>query len=183
MKREDVKNKIPGITEEQLNWIMQANGEDINREKAAADQYKTQLASANAQLKTAQEGLAKFDGVDVEGLNAQITKLQADMKAQADESAFNNALDIAILGAKGRNVQAVRALLDLDALKGSKDRTADISKALEDAAKANPWAFGEAASGVATVDTGAEHGTPPAGADDDGVTASFKALNPNIKFD
>ena len=183
MKREDVKNKIPGITDEQLNWIMQANGEDINREKAAADQYKTQLASANAQLKTAQEGLAKFDGVDVEGLNAQITKLQADMKAQADESAFNNALDIAILGAKGRNVQAVRALLDLDALKGSKDRTADISKALEDAAKANPWAFGEAASGVATVDTGAEHGTPPAGADDDGVTASFKALNPNIKFD
>lgn len=183
MKREDVKNQIPGITEEQLNWIMQANGEDINREKAAADQYKTQLASANAQLKTAQEGLAKFDGVDVEGLNAQITKLQADMKAQADESAFNNALDIAILGAKGRNVQAVRALLDLDALKGSKDRTADISKALEDAAKANPWAFGEAASGVATVDTGAEHGTPPAGADDDGVTASFKALNPNIKFD
>lgn len=183
MKREDVKNQIPGITEEQLNWIMQANGEDINREKAAADQYKTQLASANAQLKTAQEGLAKFDGVDVEGLNAQITKLQADMKAQADESAFNNALDIAILGAKGRNVQAVRALLDLDALKGSKDRTADISKALEDAAKANPWAFGEAASGVATVDTGAEHGTPPTGADDDGVTASFKALNPNIKFD
>lgn len=183
MKREDVKNKIPGITEEQLNWIMQANGEDINREKAAADQYKTQLASANAQLKTAQEGLAKFDGVDVEGLNAQITKLQADMKAQADESAFNNALDIAILGAKGRNVQAVRALLDLDALKGSKDRTADISKALDDAAKANPWAFGEAASGVATVDTGAEHGTPPTGADDDGVTASFKALNPNIKFD
>lgn len=183
MKREDVKNQIPGITEEQLNWLMQANGEDINREKAAADQYKTQLASANAQLKTAQEGLAKFDGVDVEGLNAQITKLQADMKAQADESAFNNALDIAILGAKGRNVQAVRALLDLDALKGSKDRTADIAKALEDAAKANPWAFGEAASGVATVDTGAEHGTPPAGADDDGVTASFKALNPNIKFD
>lgn len=183
MKREDVKNQIPGITEEQLNWIMQANGEDINREKAAADQYKTQLASANAQLKTAQEGLAKFDGVDVEGLNAQITKLQADMKAQADESAFNNALDIAILGAKGRNVQAVRALLDLDALKGSKDRTADISKALEDAAKANPWAFGEAASGVATVDTGAEHGDPMHGEDDvDPVEASFKAMNPNIKI-
>ena len=35
MKREDVKNKIPGITEEQLNWIMQENGNDVNREKAA----------------------------------------------------------------------------------------------------------------------------------------------------
>ena len=31
MKREDVKKQIPGITEEQLNWVMQANGEDINR--------------------------------------------------------------------------------------------------------------------------------------------------------
>ena len=31
MKREDVKNKIPGITEEQLNWLMQENGADINR--------------------------------------------------------------------------------------------------------------------------------------------------------
>ena len=182
MKREDVKNQIPGITEEQLNWIMQANGEDINREKAAADQYKTQLASANAQLKTAQEGLAKFDGVDVEGLNAQITKLQADMKAQADESAFNNALDIAILGAKGRNVQAVRALLDLDALKGSKDRTADISKALDDAAKANPWAFGEdGAAGVAVVSTGAEHGAPPAN-ESNGVEAAFKSLNPELNL-
>ena len=36
MKREDVKNKIPGITEEQLNWLMQENGADINREKSAA---------------------------------------------------------------------------------------------------------------------------------------------------
>ena len=36
MKREDVKNKIPGITDEQLNWIMQENGADINREKSAA---------------------------------------------------------------------------------------------------------------------------------------------------
>ena len=29
MKCEDVKNKIPGITEEQLNWLMQENSADI----------------------------------------------------------------------------------------------------------------------------------------------------------
>ena len=33
MKREDVKNKIPGITEEQLNWLMQENGSDITGRK------------------------------------------------------------------------------------------------------------------------------------------------------
>lgn len=162
MKREDVKNKIPGITEEQLNWIMQENGADINREKSAATALQTQLDNANAQLKTAQDGLKAFDGVDVAGLQEQVTKLKADMKAQAEGFAFDNALDTAILGRKGRSVDAVRALLDLDALKGSKDRTTDINKALEEAVKANPWAFGDTPpAGYPNVkDGGDPHHTP-----------------------
>ena len=183
MKREDVKNKIPGITDEQLNWIMQENGADINREKSAAEQYKTQLANANAQLKTAQDGLAAFDGKKKpEEYEAELAKLKADMKAQAEGFAFDNALDAAILGKKGRSVKAVRALLDLDALKGSADRSTDIAKALDEAAKANPWAFGEdGAAGVAVVSTGAEHGAPPAN-ESDGVEAAFKSLNPELNL-
>ena len=182
MKREDVKNKIPGITDEQLNWLMQENGADINREKSAATALQTQLNNVNAQLKTAQEGLAKFDGVDVAGRQEQVTKLQADLKAQAEGFAFDNALDTAILGKKGRSVKAVRALLDVDSLKGSADRSADIAKALDEAAKANPWAFVEdGAAGVAVVSTGAEHGAPPAN-ESNGVEAAFKSLNPELNL-
>jgi hypothetical protein len=186
MKREDVKNKIPGITEEQLNWIMTENGSDINREKATGEQYKTQLANANAQLKTAQEGLAAFDGKKKpEEYEADIAKLKADMQSQAEGFAFDNALNTAILGKKGRSVKAVRALLDVDALKGSKDRSTDIDKALEEAAKANPWAFGDTEQqqkGAGTYSTGAEHGTPPTG-DTDPVLSAFQAMNPGIKID
>ena len=46
MKREDVKAKIPGITDEQLNWLMSENGADINREKTVAEQFKTQFENA-----------------------------------------------------------------------------------------------------------------------------------------
>lgn len=187
MKREDVKNKIPGITDEQLNWIMQENGADINREKSAATALQAQLDNANAQLKTAQDGLKAFDGVDVAGLQEQVTKLKADMKAQAKGFAFDNALNAAIMSKKGRSVKAVRALLDLDTLKGSADRSTDIAKALDDAAKANPWAFGDVQDGekknAGTYSTGAEHGDPMHGEDDvDPVEASFKAMNPNIKI-
>ena len=187
MKREDVKNKIPGITDEQLNWIMQENGADINREKSAATALQTQLDNANAQLKTAQDGLKAFDGVDVAGLQEQVTKLKADMKAQAEGFAFDNALNAAIMSKKGRSVKAVRALLDLDTLKGSADRSTDIAKALDDAAKANRWAFGDVQDGekknAGTYSTGAEHGDPMHGEDDvDPVEASFKAMNPNIKI-
>ena len=186
MKREDVKNKIPGITEEQLNWIMAENGNDVNREKTAAEQYKTQLENTQAQLKTAQDGLAAFDGKKKpEEYEADIAKLKGDMQAQAEGFAFDNALNTAILGAKGRSVKAVRALLDLDALKGSKDRSTDIDKALEEAAKANPWAFGDTEQqqkGAGTYSTGAEHGTPPTG-DTDPVLSAFRAINPGIKID
>lgn len=187
MKREDVKNKIPGITDEQLNWIMQENGNDVNREKAAATALQAQLDNANAQLKTAQDGLKAFDGVDVAGLQEQVTKLKADMKAQAEGFAFDNALNAAIMSKKGRSVKAVRALLDLDTLKGSADRSTDIAKALDDAAKASPWAFGDVQDGekknAGTYSTGAEHGDPMHGEDDvDPVEASFKAMNPNIKI-
>ena len=161
MKREDVKNKIPGITEEQLNWLMQENGSDITREKNAAAALQTQLNSAQAQLKTAQDGLKAFDGVDVAGLQAKVTQLQNDMKAQAEGFAFDNALNAAIMSKKGRSVKAVRALLDLDALKGSADRSTDIAKALDDAAKANPWAFGDGQPGYPDVrDGGDPHHTP-----------------------
>ncbi len=183
MKREDVKAKLPGITDEQLNWLMSETGADINREKTVAEQFKTQFENAQAQLKTAQDGLAKFDGKKTpDEYEAELTKLQADMKAQADGFAFDSALNTAILGKKGRSVKAVRALLDLDALKGSKDRSADIDKALDDAAKANPWAFGEdGAAGVAVVSTGAEHGAPPAN-ESNGVEAAFKSLNPELNL-
>ena len=186
MKREDVKNKIPGITEEQLNWIMQENGNDVNREKAAATALQAQLDNANAQLKTAQDGLKAFEGKKKpEEYEAELTKLQADMKAQADGFAFDSALNTAILGKKGRSVKAVRALLDLDALKGSKDRAVRLKAArqsLAEFAKANPWAFGEdGAAGVAVVSTGAEHGAPPAN-ESNGVEAAFKSLNPELNL-
>lgn len=131
MKREDVKAKLPGITDEQLNWLMSENGADINREKTVAEQFKTQFENTQAQLKTAQDGLAKFDGKKTpDEYEAELTKLRGDIQAQADGFAFDSALNTAIMGKKGRSVKAVRALLDVDGLKSSKDRTPPTSTRL-----------------------------------------------------
>jgi hypothetical protein len=42
---------------------MDENGKDVTREKSAAATLQTQLNEANAQLKTAQDGLKAFEGV------------------------------------------------------------------------------------------------------------------------
>ena len=191
MKREDVKNHIPNITDEALKWLMDENGADINREKAKAADLQKQLDAANGQLQTVQERLKAFDGKDVSALEAQVAKLTQDIKEQADGFAFDAALDGAIRDAKGRNLKAIRGMLDLDALKASKDRSADIKAAIDGLVKESPWAFDTAPAGgdggaggkpSATFSTGGEHGTGGSAGEEDGVAAAFAALNPELKL-
>ena len=113
-------------------------------EKATSqrDEYKTSLDTVNAKLK-------EFEGVDVADLKGQITTLQDNLKkkdaeyaAKETERAFNDTLDKAITAAGGRNAKAIRGLLDLEALKGSKDQTEDIKKALESVKESDAYLFG-----------------------------------------
>ena len=46
MKREDVKNKIPGITDEQLNWIMQENGDRKSTRLNSSHASKSRMPSS-----------------------------------------------------------------------------------------------------------------------------------------
>lgn len=190
MKREDVQKQIPGITPEQLDWIMTQNGNDINAEKQKLTTLQGQLDAANEQLRTAQEGLKAFEGVDVKDLQSQITKLQGDLRTQAESFAFDALLDGKIRDARGHNVKAIRSLLDLDALRASKNQEADIDAALADCKTANAWGF--AAGGTTdtgtppatnvTINTAAGHGAGGNSNDQDGVMARFMELNPGLKI-
>ena len=179
MKREEVKTKIPGITDEQLDWLMDENGRDVTAEKTKAANLQTQVNDLTTQLNTAKDGLKAFEGVDVADLKGQITKLQGQLSEQADSFAFDSALDAAIHDAHGRDVKAIRGMLDVTALKASKDRTSDIKAAVEALVKEKAWAF-EGSSSYPNVpdggSAGAGGGTPAA----DGVEAAFKGMNPGL---
>lgn len=132
----------------------------------------TEITSLKDQLKTAKDGLKAFDGVDVAKLQGQITQLQKDLEdkdaahqAELANMAFDRALDAAITGAKGRNAKAIKALLDLDALRGSKNQEADIKSALEGLQKDSGYLF----------DTG---NVPPNLAPGPGVTPPAIGNNP-----
>lgn len=185
MKREDVKARIPNITDEAMTWLLDTTGAELTREKNRAADLQKQLDAANAQLSDVQDKLKAFDGVDVAQLKGESDKLRQQIADMKDGWAFDSALDGAIRDAKGRSVKAVRGMLDLDALKASKDRSADIKAAIEGLVKENPWAFETAdakpGTGV-TVSTGGEHGTGGSAGEEDGVAAAFAALNPELKL-
>ncbi len=188
MKRDDVKAKFPNMTDEDIQWLMDQHGASLTREQAKTNALQAQLDTANAQLQTAQDGLKAFEGVNVDELRGQISKLQSDLATQADNFAFDTELDTAIRAANGRNIKAIRGMLDVEALRSSKNRSDDIKTALEAVVKSDPWAFGDTAgagapgAGGMTVQTGGEHGAGGNSDGDDGVIARFRDLNPDLKI-
>lgn len=119
MKKEDLL--ALGLSEELANKVADKYGHLVTKTRldeviAERDTLKTQVSERDKQLKE----LEKAAG-DNKELKDQIEKLQKDNKDAADKYAkdlhdlqVNNAVDLAISGAKGKNGKAIKALLDLE---------------------------------------------------------------------
>ena len=115
---------------------------DYDKAVSQRDEYKSSLDTVNEKLK-------EFDGVDVNDLKGQITKLQGDLKAKDDEYAareadriFRDGVSSAIKAAGGRNEKSIMALLDMETLRASKNQTEDIKKALDTVKESDAYLFG-----------------------------------------
>lgn len=135
------------ITDEQKKAVAAAVGENY---KTAAE-WEEQAAKLVEQAKKVEmltESLEKFKGVDAEGLGKQIDELKAQLEAKDKEFAekedarnLTDTVNEAIRKAGGRNIKAITALLDLDALRTSKNRDKDVSDAVEALTKAEDSAM------------------------------------------
>lgn len=147
--------------------------------RTARDNYKSQLDDATQKL----EG---FKGVNVEELQGKITALTDDLASQkaafdkqlADRD-FDDMLNTAITGSKAKNVKAVRALLDLEAIKASKNQSADIEAALKKVKEENDYLF----TSEEPIDNGqfvGRSGSGSGGSSDDALRA-IMGLSPETK--
>lgn len=115
---------------------------------AEVERKDARITTLQEQLNTATEGLKAFEGVDVNDLKGQISKLQgdlaqkdADYQQQIADMEFDSMLSGAVSAAKGKNAKAIRALLDVETLKGSKNQAEDVKSALEALKKDNGYLF------------------------------------------
>ncbi len=139
------------LTDEQKTAISKEMGENY---KTIADWQKQhdKVQNLTEQLNSTKEALSKFEGVDADALNKQIETLKADLEqkdkdyqTQIADRDFNDILKDSIATAKGKNAKAITALLDIDALKASKNQKEDIAAALKVLAEAedSKMLFGE----------------------------------------
>ena len=137
MKREFLQSFLvedKGLPKEVIDAIMAENGRDIQKVKAGFADYE-QMKQDLEQLRQENEALK---AQDYEGLQ-QVAKdweekynqsLQSHQQALAQVE-FDHQLQLAVQNARGRNLKAITALLDVDHLKTSENQQEAISKALE----------------------------------------------------
>lgn len=147
MKKEDLV--ALGITEEQIAEIQKLNGIDIKREQDKLTQIETDRDKYKGDLENAQKTLEEFKDVNVEELKTKITTLTTDLetkdkeyKKELTERDFNDLIEKHITSVGAKNVKAVKALLDIDTLKESKNQEADIKALLETCKEENDYLFG-----------------------------------------
>ena len=135
------------VTDDQLATVeteMKANYKPI----ADYNKQKEKLDASDEKVKTLTASLDKFKDVDpaaltqtIENLKGQLTQKDAVFAQRLADRDFDDLLNASIANSKGKSAKAIKAYLDIDALKKSKNQSEDIKTALEALQKAEDSAF------------------------------------------
>lgn len=146
MKTDELK--AWGLTDEQSEKVMAQYGKDVSKLQKENEKLNADRDKEKERADTAEETLKKFDGVDLEGMKAEVDKwkleaekTKTEYERKEAEREFEDILKTAISEAKGRNEKAIRANLDIEKLMKSRNQREDVKKALEDLKGAEDTAF------------------------------------------
>lgn len=121
-----------GLEKDVIDKIMDANGKDIEEAKSGLDELKTEVGGLKDQIKDRDKQLTKLkqDAGDNEELKNKISELEkanGDAKKAYEAEIHGVRVDAAVSKAltesHAKNLQAVKALLDLDDAKLAEDGT------------------------------------------------------------
>ena len=98
-----------GIDEEKASKVMELYSESIKDMVS-----KDELTTANNTITQLKETVKKFDGVDIEKLKKDVTNWETKYNTDILNIKKNNAVDMAIMQAKGKNTKAIKALIDME---------------------------------------------------------------------
>lgn len=121
MKRDFLKNL--GIEDaEIIGKILDENSADIGRAKGELDSYKTKVADLEKDIKSKNDEIEALNKkvTDTDALNQKITQLETDktnltneLNTKVAEIKKDHAIEGGIRDVKGKNVKAIKALLDM----------------------------------------------------------------------
>jgi len=136
MKREDLK--ALELEDDVVDKIMKLHGQDIEDHKSKLEAAEKQTDDLQGRLEEANKTIEGFKEMDVDGIKAaaddwkaKAEQAEKDAKTQIEQLKFDHALEGALTGAKAKNPKAVKALLDMDALKYNEGKIIGLEEQLK----------------------------------------------------
>lgn len=170
-----------GLADDVIEKVMAENGKDIEGLKSAGETSKATIADLQKQIGDRDKQLddLKKSSGDNEALKKQITDLQtANKQAKSDYDAnmkkltLGSKIDVALMGAKAKNVKAVRSLLDESKISLDGENVLGLDDQIKALQKSDPDFFGEKKPGNPPPPSG---GNPPKpNGSDDFLAAAMK---------
>ena len=143
MKREELE--ALGLSKEQIDGTLDMYHKEHDPVQKELDTVKADLAAEQEKVKTHEgtisglkKDLEEFKDADVSGMKQKIEDLEKDIKAkdadyqkQIADRDFDDVLKDSIVAPHGKNAKAIKALLDVDTLKASKNQKEDVAAAIK----------------------------------------------------
>lgn len=138
MKKEELLEL--GLTEEQIQGVFKLNGQDINSIKSERDNLKAELDVANNKI-------SDFEKINVDEIKAEVEKY----KNEISNLKLDHSIENSLLKSKVKNPKAAKALLDMEALKNSKNFDSDLENQIKSMKESDSYLFEVEGSSVGGV--------------------------------
>ena len=139
MKKEELLEL--GLTEEQIQGVFKLNGQDINSIKSERDNLKSELEVANNKIS---------ELGDYENIKSEVEKY----KNEISDLKLNHSIENSLMKSKVKNPKAAKALLDIEALKNSKNFDSDLENQIKSMKESDSYLFeveGRSVGGAGSV--------------------------------
>lgn len=153
----ELEEKLKDNKEVKLANLASGNYVDVKKH----NDIVAELGTAKSTIKDLQDTVAKFDGVDVEGLKNKATELENKYNTDLAAMKLDNALNLALVGAKAKNPKLAKAALDMSIIKLDGENLVGFTEQLDKLKESDSYLFDteDGNNGGATVTTGAHHNT------------------------
>ena len=138
MKKEELLEL--GLNEEQIQGVFKLNGQDINSIKSERDNLKSELEVANNKI-------SDFEKINVDEIKAEVEKY----KNEISNLKLDHSIENSLLKSKVKNPKAAKALLDMEALKNSKNFDSDLENQIKSMKESDSYLFEVEGSSVGNV--------------------------------
>lgn len=138
MKKEELLEL--GLNEEQIQGVFKLNGQDINSIKSERDNLKAELEVANNKI-------SDFEKINVDEIKAEVEKY----KNEISNLKLDHSIENSLLKSKVKNPKAAKALLDMEALKNSKNFDSDLENQIKSMKESDSYLFEVEGSSVGSV--------------------------------